>query len=184
MESTTEAEPSKHRQDYDLDELALRSMMRSTRFIRQIMEPFFYSLGISLSQWVMMRIMLKHEDETGGPVRMVDLCGKLMIRQPTLTAVINRLVLLGLVERVSRAEACRGRFVALSPEGRALVNKAHEMHRVNIQGLFRVWNADDKERILELFERLENHLMDTIRQYPQSGHGRADDKGNASRGKS
>ncbi len=184
MESQPGTVPPNRLSDNDIDELTLRAMVRSTRLIRQVMEPFFVHLGISLSQWVVMRIMLTYEEETGGPVRMADLCSKLMIRQPTLTGVINRLVLGGLVNRVSRSQPGRGRFVSLSPEGRALMNEAVEKHRVDIQGLFRVWNDDEKGRILELFERLENHLMETIGHNPQSGRCPADGKGNIFRGKS
>ncbi|HQJ09543.1 MAG TPA: MarR family transcriptional regulator [Deltaproteobacteria bacterium] len=148
--------------EHDLTELALRAMMRSLRFVRQIMEPFFEELKISLSQWVMMRVVLDRENETGKPVRLIDLCTLLMIRQPTLTAMINKLVLLGLVERVSAEDDRRARYVRLSQEGRSLIDKAVEVHRVNISALFNVWSDKDKENALELFTRLENHLMKYI----------------------
>jgi MarR family transcriptional regulator, transcriptional regulator for hemolysin len=157
-----------HPDEHDLTELTLRSMMRSTRFIRQIMEPFFDGLGISLSQWVVLRVLLRREDETGRPVRLIDLCTILMIRQPTLTAVINKLVLLGLVERVSSGDDRRGRFVRLTKEGRGLIRKATEMHRVNISALFDVWSDNDKEHTLELFNKLENHLMKYIASNPRT----------------
>jgi MarR family transcriptional regulator, 2-MHQ and catechol-resistance regulon repressor len=154
--------PSDSPVDQDLTELTLRAMMRSTRFIRQIMEPFFEEFKISLSQWVVMRVMLRREDETGRPVQLIDLSTMLMIRQPTLTAMINKLVLMGLVERVPAGDDRRARFVRLSQEGRNLINKAIEMHRVNISALFNVWSDKDKEHALELFRKLENHLMKYI----------------------
>jgi len=148
-----------HPGEHDLTELTLRAMMRSLRFIRQIMEPFFEELEISLSQWLVMRVMLDRENETGEPVRLVDLCTLLMVRQPTLTAAINKLVLMGLVERVSAGDDRRARYVRLSQQGRSLIDKAAQVHRVNISALFNVWSDEDKENALELFRRLENHLM-------------------------
>lgn len=168
--------------DHDLTELTLRSMMRSARFIRQITEPFFKELGISLSQWVVMRVMLRREEETGKPVRLIDLSKGLMVRQPTLTAVINRLVLMGLVERVTAGDDRRARFVRLSHEGRNLIGKAIHEHRVNISALFNVWSGKDKEIALELFSKLENHLMTYITSTSKSQSCGFDPEGKTVRG--
>jgi DNA-binding MarR family transcriptional regulator len=153
--------------DQDITDLTLRTVMRGTRFIRQIMEPFFSSMGISLAQWVVMRALLFRERETGRPVRLVDLSGLLMIRQPTLTAAINKLVLLGYVERISPEDSRRGRLVRLSPLGREHMTRILELHRDKIRELFSVWGRDDKVSIIELFERLENHLLHYLPRDPE-----------------
>jgi DNA-binding MarR family transcriptional regulator len=158
---------NKGQADRDITELTLRTVMRGTRFIRQIMEPFFSSLGISLSQWVVMRVMLNHERETGKAVRLVDLSGMLVIRQPTLTALINRLLLLDLVERASPEENRRGRLVRLSPKGRETMDRIAELHKDKVRELFSVWSRDDKKGIIELFERLEDHLLRHLPQAPE-----------------
>jgi DNA-binding MarR family transcriptional regulator len=160
-------EPGKGQSDQDMTDLTLRTVMRGTRFIRQIMGPFFASMGISISQWVVMRAMLTRERETGKPVRLVDLSSFLMIRQPTLTAAINKLVLLGLVERVSPERNRRGRLVRLSPQGRDHMTRILEHHRGKTRELFSVWDKNDKALIIELFERLENHLLHYLPQDPE-----------------
>jgi DNA-binding MarR family transcriptional regulator len=151
-----------------LDEMTLRSMMRSTRFIRQIMEPFFEGIDISLSQWVLMRVMLNKENETNEPVRLVDLSNMLMIRQPTLTSAINKLVLMGFVERDHAENDRRGRQVRLSARGRAMIDQTIEPHSRMIQKLFNVWNNQEKELVCRLFESLENHLRHHI--HPDGKH--------------
>jgi DNA-binding MarR family transcriptional regulator len=149
-----------------MNERALRTVMRSVRFIRLIMEPFFSSHGISLSQWVVMRILHARESDTGRPVRLVDLSALIMIRQPTLTALISKLLLLGLVDYAEPEGGRRGRLVRLSPKGRKTMDKMVELHRKIIGELFSVWDADDKHRTIELFERLEDHLLHRLPQDP------------------
>jgi DNA-binding MarR family transcriptional regulator len=154
--------------DRDLTEQALRTIMRSMRFFRLTMEPFFSSHGINLSQWVVMRIMHTREKETGKPVRLVDLSSLLMIRQPTLTTLIGRLMLQGLVEYAEPEGNRRGRLVRLSPAGRKTMDRMAELHGEKIGELFSVWDANDKKRIIMLFEELETHLLRHLPQDPES----------------
>jgi DNA-binding MarR family transcriptional regulator len=156
--------------DHELTEHALRTIMRSMRFFRLTMEPFFSSHGINLSQWVVMRIMHTRERETGKPVRLVDLSTLLMIRQPTLTTLISRLMLQGLVEYAEPEGNRRGRLVRLSPAGRKAMDRMAELHGEKIRELFSVWDTEDKHRVIGLFEKLEIHLL---RHLPQDPEGRA-----------
>jgi DNA-binding MarR family transcriptional regulator len=146
--------------DHDLTEHALRTIMRGMRFFRLAMEPFFSTHGINLSQWVVMRIIHAREKETGEPVRLVDLSTLLMIRQPTLTTLISKLMLQGLVEYAEPPEKNRrGRLVRLSPAGRKAMDRMAELHGEKISELFSVWDTNDKKRIIMLFEELETHLL-------------------------
>jgi DNA-binding MarR family transcriptional regulator len=156
----------KSEDDHEVNEHALRTIMRSVRFIRLIMEPFFSSHGINLSQWVVMRVMHARESETGKPVRLVDLSTLLMIRQPTLTALISKLMLQGLVEYAEPEESRRGRLVRLSAKGRKTMDRMVELHREKISELFSVWSTDDKKGTIGLFERFEEHLLRHLPQDP------------------
>jgi len=155
----TEADNNIQLSDIELTEQAFRKLMRASRLIRQIMEPFFESYGISLSQWVVMRNLFRREEATGEPCRLVDLSHQMLIRQPTLTVAITKLVLQGLVERtlVSGGDR-RERRVRLTPKGREMINQILDIRMDKIQGLLSPWEVQEKRQALELLEKLVRQL--------------------------
>jgi DNA-binding MarR family transcriptional regulator len=136
----------------------LRVMFRSMGAIRHLMAPFFEAQGLSAAQWVVLCILIDREEINPEPIRLVDLSGSLAIRPPTLTAVINKLVGAGLIERTAVTGERRGWQVRLSAKGRALHEKVMVNHHRQARLLLDVWKTNEKEQILGLFEMLWNHL--------------------------
>ena len=144
--------------DFKLTEQTFRKLMRASRLIRQIMEPFFESHGISVSQWVVMCNLFDWEGKTGNPVRLVDLSNQMLIRQPTLTVVVTKLVLQGLVERVMLPGDRRERRFRLTPQGKELIAQLSDLCQDKIKSLLSPWDVQEKQQALELLKKLVGEL--------------------------
>ncbi len=144
--------------DIMLTEQTFRKLMRASRLIRQVMEPFFESHGISVSQWVVMCNLFDWEGKTGEPIRLVDLSNQMLIRQPTLTVVCTKLVLQGLVERVMLPGDRRERRVRLTPQGKELIAQISGFCQEKIQNLLSPWDVQEKQQALELLKKLVGQL--------------------------
>lgn len=143
----------------------LRTMFRTLGLIRKIMTPFFEGYGISVAQWVVLLILLEREQAGSAPLRLIDLSQYLMIRQPTLTAVVNKLTRQGLVERIATAGDRRERQLCLTPAGRGLVTEIQGEHNHKVQGLLQAWDLQEKHLVFDLMDKLWRHLaqMDSAR---------------------
>lgn len=158
MKPRPQTSPAPPGPDRELSERIFRTLFRNTGQIRQIMTPFFEKFEISVAQWVVLRILLDREEEAAPPIRLVDLSHHLAIRQPSLTAVINKLTLQGFIERLATEGDRRTRRVQLTPRGRELVERVLVEHRQKVKHLMGAWDAAEKQQFLGLLEKLHTHL--------------------------
>lgn len=152
-----------HPPEPDLTERTFRVIVRNAHMIRQVMEPFFNGFGLTVATWVTVRVLSRQQERTGKPVRLVDLSKILCIRQPTLTSSVNKLELLGYVQRIESPENRRDRLVRVTPKGRRLIKRVMVVHREKIQGLLQVWSPAEKQQVLVLLEKLAGHLESAMR---------------------
>jgi DNA-binding MarR family transcriptional regulator len=135
-----------------------RVMLRTLGLVRRAMEPFFAQHGISGSQWGVLRVLSRVEDEGQPGIRLRDLSDLLLIRPPSVTGVVDRLQRLGLVERRQSETDQRARLVSLTTAGRRLVDQVTAGHADRIHEVLGVLSAPEQKQLHALLERLADHL--------------------------
>ena len=163
MEPSRDQDPAKTAPELEITDRIFRGLFRTTWLIRQIMGPFFEGYGISAAQWVVLRILFEREQAGHAPLRLVDLSHFMAIRQPSLTAVINKLVMQSLVTRVPVAGDRRERQVRLAPKGRGLIEVIAPAHIERAHGLLSALSLEEQRRFFGLLDKLWQRLEQTRR---------------------
>src|SRR5512140_2854253 len=114
--------------DFGQIEQAFHSLIRSYGRLRQVMDPYFARFGISASQWAILRVLQRAEAAGQRGLRLTDLGQRLLIRPPSVTAVVDRMERRGLLERQPSRTDQRSRVVALTPAGRKLLATVLKVH--------------------------------------------------------
>jgi MarR family 2-MHQ and catechol resistance regulon transcriptional repressor len=105
-------------------------MMKAHRSLQALMEHSIASLGIGLSDFMILEALL-HK----GPMRISALGEKVHLANASMTAAVDRMADRGLVNRVSGTNDRRVRTVDLTPCGRALIDKLYRKHEHDIDTL-------------------------------------------------
>src|SRR3954467_11797191 len=79
--------------------LPVRELIRAYGLLERIMDPYFAHFGISGSQWGVLRNLHRAELEGHAGLRLSELGRRLLIRPPSVTGLIDRLVRADLVKR-------------------------------------------------------------------------------------
>src|SRR5262245_54690788 len=119
--------------DGSLDHQALRSLLRVFGLVQRLMEPYFAAHGISGAQWGVLRNLHRAEAEGLRGLRPSELVVRLLVRPPTITGVVDRLVRAGLVRRTAAVDDQRAKQVSLTSAGRELVRRMLRAHPGKIQ---------------------------------------------------
>lgn len=105
-------------------------LMKAHRSLAALMEQSIASLGIGLSDFILLEALL-HK----GAMSISQLGEKVQLANSSMTAAVDRLVQRGLVERQSGGCDRRVRTVDLTPCGRALIRKLFAKHERDIDAL-------------------------------------------------
>ncbi len=81
-----------------------------------------------------------------------ELCGTTMVTSGAITKRIDRLERAGLVSRTISATDARSRRVALTPQGRRVVDGLLERHVANEHRLVAGLSADERQQLAELLQ--------------------------------
>lgn len=108
--------------------LTCRELVRTFGLFERVMQPYFAGFGISGSQWGVLRHLSIAERQGLAGLRGADLSERLLIRPPSVTGVIERLLKSRLVERVESPGDQRARPVRLTARGRRLVARIQSAH--------------------------------------------------------
>jgi DNA-binding MarR family transcriptional regulator len=140
-------------------EPAFRSLIRTLGLLRRVMEPYFTRHGISGSQWAVLRNLRRAEEEEGiEGLRPGELSGRLLVRPPSVTGVIDRLQRMGLVTRQTSNSDQRAKLVGLTGTGRKLVERVRDGHAKRVQRVLGALSAPERRELHRLLERLGDHL--------------------------
>ena len=90
-----------------------------------------------------------------------ELSAHTMVTSGAVTKRVDRLERLGLVRRTVRSEDARGRTIALTGEGVALVNRLLAEHMANEDHLLAALDADQRATLSSLLRVLLNGLEET-----------------------
>lgn len=147
-------------------ELAFRSLIRTEGLLRHVMEPYFLRFGISGAQWGVLRTLYRAEGEGFSSLRLSELGSRLLIRPPSVTGVVDRLVRMGLVSRHSARDDLRAKQVKLTTAGRKLLAKVLGAHAAQMATVLGGLNLDEQEQLWELLEKLGAHLQQIAQRNP------------------
>src|ERR1700730_15468317 len=112
---------------------AFRELIRTFGLAERVMQPYFAGFGISGSQWGVLRNLHRAEQEDVPALRVKELSSRLLIRPPSVTGLIDRLVRAGLVAREEPATDLRLIRVRLTRAGRRLVERILRVHDDKLQ---------------------------------------------------
>ncbi len=107
------------------------------------------SYGVSISQCYALDIL-----ETGGPMTMSDLAGRLSLDGSTMTRLIDALVSAGLVSRVREERDRRVCCVKITRKGRALASRIRARLIAEYKEVLRAVPAASREAVVETISRL------------------------------
>src|SRR5438270_13294143 len=82
-------------------ESTFRALIRIYGLLERIMQPYFARFGISGAQFGVLRTLERAEKTGGGRLGVTELSERLLIRPPSVTGVVDRLVRDGLVTRAA-----------------------------------------------------------------------------------
>ncbi len=139
-------------------ETAFRAMIRVYGLIGRIMQPYFGHLGISGSQWGVLRTLFRAEQEGEPGLRILELGNKLLVRPPSVSGLVNRLRRLGYVTCVLSPKDLRAKQVYLTGSGRELVRQVLETHGSQIELLMNGLSRPELQQLTAFMDRLGEHL--------------------------
>ena len=123
------------------------------------MQPHFARFGVSASQWAVLCTLYRAEQQGDAGLRLTDLGERLVIRAPSVTGVVDRLVRSGLVARETSSSDLRSKVVSLTPRGRQLLLQAMQGHQRQIDRVLGGLDPAEQEQMHLLLVKLKNHLV-------------------------
>ena len=114
-------------------------MQRSMRDFRKFMEE----TGLSFSQInILMRLL--HAGNTG----VSEIGDQLGVTNAAASQAVDRLVVMGLIERAEDPDDRRAKKLALTPKGRALIEKGIEVRSKWVEGLTEALSPEEQGMII------------------------------------
>jgi DNA-binding MarR family transcriptional regulator len=145
---------------------AFRALIRVYGLIGRIMQPYFSRMGISGSQWALLRIVFRAEQEEQTGLRMSELGDRLLVSPPSISGLVDRLQRLGYVQRFLPQTDLRCKEVRLTDSGRDLVRRMLKSHGNQIAHLMGGLDSAEQQTLLQLLDKLGNHLDSILNELP------------------
>lgn len=139
-------------------EVTFRELLHTLGMVERVMQPYFAQFGISGSQWGVLRNLYRAEQDGLGGLRLTDLSERLLIRPPSVTGVVDRLERGRLVVRDGSPTDLRSKQVALTRQGRQLVERILAIHGKKIDSVLAGLSAAEQAELRRLLVRLGQHL--------------------------
>ena len=140
----------------------LRELIRNFGLVERIMQPYFARFGISGSQWGILRNLHRAEEEGLRGLRLSELSQRLLIRPPSVTGLVDRLVRAGMVARDGSTADLRVKEVQLTRNGRRLVERILEGHQDHVDYLLAGLSDDDQRDLMRLLSKWRDHLENVL----------------------
>jgi DNA-binding MarR family transcriptional regulator len=159
-----------------LTEVTFREVIAGYGLLNRFMGSHFSRFGITGAKWAVLRTLHRAQQQEGlHELRPGDLVERLLVRPPSVTAVVGRLSRQGLVS-VRRPEGQgadhRERRIALTPEGFALVETVLQAHSRRVAAAMSGLSDADQERLYVLLARLNEHLRAMVTAEPKASPAR------------
>jgi DNA-binding MarR family transcriptional regulator len=109
--------------------------------------------GITRVQWLILWDLWRHEKRTIG-----ELAEKLDVRPSTMSQMIDRLELAGLVYRCQDVHDARTRIVQLTDSGKERIQRLKDMRTQLLAEPFQQLDEDEQATLVELMAKLASFL--------------------------
>lgn len=139
-------------------ELAFRAFIRAFGLVRSQMDSYFAQFGISGAQWGILRQLHRAEGEGKPGLNLTELVERQLLRPPSITSVVNRLVRLGLVARRIASWDQRVREISLTAAGRRLVTRVLEVHPRQIRRMLACFDEADQQQLHRLMDQFVKYV--------------------------
>ncbi|MFC5465669.1 MarR family winged helix-turn-helix transcriptional regulator [Lederbergia graminis] len=138
----------------------LERFMESIQYVGRMMKRNgrnnVASNDITKSQWFILRILSKRPHTIG------ELAEKLEVRSSSMSQMIDRLELSGLVQRQSNTGDGRIKEVVLSDEGMRGIKDISIKKMEFLSAPFTQLSVDEQEQLVHLLEKVKANLADTM----------------------
>jgi len=146
----TEAAPTKVR--------VFRKLIHTIGLLQRVMQPYFAQFGVSGAQWGVLRNLYRGEKNGEPGLRLTDLGRRMLIRPPSVTGIVDRLERMRWIVRQASDSDARAKRVALTVEGRQLVERVLAVHGAQMQKVMGGISSREQEELERLLDRLGTHL--------------------------
>jgi DNA-binding MarR family transcriptional regulator len=136
----------------------IRAIVRTFGLLRRVMDRYFTQFGVSTSQWAVLRVLHRAEDEGLASLRLTDLGDRLLVRPPSVTGVVDRLQRMGLLERSKSTEDHRVKEVRLTSAGRDKVATVLKQLPAQHEMVLGDLNAGERDQLQNLLGRMSQRL--------------------------
>src|SRR3954453_17732181 len=130
----------------------VRDLVRCFGLLRRYTDPYFARFGISASQWGVLRVLHRAEEEDQAGLRLTDLGDRLLVRPPSITGVVDRLHRQGLLQRTRAPKDSRAKQITLTEAGRELVQRVLVDLPAQHATLFVDFNEQEKAQLHQLLQ--------------------------------
>lgn len=133
----------------------------SRLFVREY-QPYLDELGITYPQYLVLMVLWETDHVTVG-----DVAGKLLLNTNTITPLLKRMEVQGLIERQRSGTDERKVIVALTAQGKQLQTAAAQIPEQFISGLLsNAMSLEDLKRLKDTLSILIDQLSSSDEQYP------------------
>jgi DNA-binding MarR family transcriptional regulator len=139
-------------------ESALRELIRVYGLLERVQSPYFARFGLTGAQWSVLRNLHRAEGEGLAGLRLTDLGAKLLVRPPSVTGIVDRLEKFGLVSRAGVPTDLRAKLVALTDQGRELVQRVLKEHTQRVDAVMAGLTRAEQGELLRILGKLGQHL--------------------------
>jgi len=138
-------------------------MNRSHHAVRLLAEESIANAGLCLTDFAALEALL-HK----GPLTISQIQEKVLLASGSMTAAIDRLEKLGLVQRKSTASDRRARVIHLTSEGRRLAAECFARHARDLEALMTVLSREEKRQIYRSLKKLGLHAAERRNQQEET----------------
>jgi DNA-binding MarR family transcriptional regulator len=115
-------------------------------------EPIWREQGVSMREYDVLYTLAKCQQ----PARMGDLQQGVLLSQPALSRMIDRLETRGLVTRLKDSDDGRAVRVSLTPAGVELQRTVGRSHARSVERAMRALDPDEQQQLVRLMGKLEH----------------------------
>ena len=141
----------------------IRAVVRTFGLLRRVMDRYFAQFGVSTSQWAVLRVLHRAEDEGIASLRLTDLGDRLLVRPPSVTGVVDRLQRMGFLERSKSAEDQRVKEVRLTDAGREKITRVLQQLPAQHELVLGDLDATERDQLQHLLGKMAQRLATLTR---------------------
>lgn len=149
---------------------AWQQLVRVHGLMRRLSDPHFARYGMSSAQWGVVRALARLAQRGVREPRMHELGAELLVQPPSLSATLERMVRMGLVDRQVDPDDQRSRRVSLTRRGEVLLDGVLADHAAWVARMTAGLTPAEQERLDRLLRKLGAHLARMLHD-PVSGAG-------------